>query len=275
MDFQEQIRKNYDHLSRSYRKVADFLMSDYQAAAFMTAAALADAVGVDTTTVVRFAQRLGFPGFPELIDDVQNRVKADLDRQYLVKPENDGLPARVQQLIAEDHKHLESALAQNTPDALETTLTQLRTAQRIVVMGESYAAPLAESFAAMLRAAELSAVYVGGDAYDRAVALADLTHGDMVVGISAVSGPSGLARALSFARSEGAITLACTPSLTTAVARSAEAALCGPGETGGPGFSLVGMYSLCTAIANVLREERPGAIDREAAAAGRAMEILS
>jgi hypothetical protein len=29
-----------------------------------------------------------------------------------------------------------------------------------------------------------------------------------------------------------------------------------------------------TAIANALREERPGAIDREAAALGRAMEIL-
>ena len=60
--FREQIRKHYDHLSRSYRRVADFILSDYRTAAFMTAAALADAVDVDTTTVVRFAQRLGARG---------------------------------------------------------------------------------------------------------------------------------------------------------------------------------------------------------------------
>src|SRR5690242_1719672 len=68
--FREQIRKHYDHLSRSYRRVADFILSDYRTAAFMTAAALADAVDVDTTTVVRFAQRLGYPGYPELIEDI-------------------------------------------------------------------------------------------------------------------------------------------------------------------------------------------------------------
>jgi len=59
--FRENIRKHYDHLSRSYRRVADFILSDYRTAAFMTAAELASAVDVDTTTVVRFAQRLGYP----------------------------------------------------------------------------------------------------------------------------------------------------------------------------------------------------------------------
>ena len=75
--FREQIRKHYDHLSRSYRRVADFILSDYRTAAFMTAAALADAVDVDTTTVVRFAQRLGYPGFPELIEDIQEHEDKD------------------------------------------------------------------------------------------------------------------------------------------------------------------------------------------------------
>ena len=78
--FREQIREHYDHLSRSYRRVADFILSDYRTAAFMTAAALADAVDVDTTTVVRFAQRLGYPGYPELIEDIQEQVKLELNQ---------------------------------------------------------------------------------------------------------------------------------------------------------------------------------------------------
>src|SRR5512133_4151337 len=81
--FREQIRKHYDHLSRSYRRVADFILSDYRTAAFMTAAALADAVDVDTTTVVRFAQRLGYPGYPELIEDIQQQVKLELSQGYV------------------------------------------------------------------------------------------------------------------------------------------------------------------------------------------------
>ena len=78
--FRENIRKHYDHLSRSYRRVADFILSDYRTAAFMTAAELASAVDVDTTTVVRFAQRLGYPGYPELITDIQEQVKLELSQ---------------------------------------------------------------------------------------------------------------------------------------------------------------------------------------------------
>jgi DNA-binding MurR/RpiR family transcriptional regulator len=273
--FQEQIRKHYDHLSPSYRRVADFLLGDYQAAAFMTAAGLADAVAVDTTTVVRFAQRLGYPGYPELIEDIQQQVKSELDRSYLAEPADDSLQARIQQLVTEDRNHLEKALAFNPPEILETIVNRLRAAERIVVVGESYAAPLAESFAAMLREAALPARYVSGDVYERAAALAHLTHKEVVVGISPVPGPSAVAKALSFAREEGALTLACTPSLASQAARSAESVLHAPGETSGPVVSLVGLYSLCTAIANALGEEQLPAVSRRAAEVCHAMEELA
>ena len=148
--FREQIRKHYDHLSRSYRRVADFILSDYRTAAFMTAAALADAVDVDTTTVVRFAQRLGYPGFPELIEDIQEQVKLELSQTYATPTEEGGLYGKVQSLVAKDRANLEKALAHNTPDSLENIIDMLRAAPRIVVTGESFAAPLAESFAGTL-----------------------------------------------------------------------------------------------------------------------------
>ena len=174
--FREQIRKHYDHLSRSYRRVADFILSDYRTAAFMTAAALADAVDVDTTTVVRFAQRLGYPGFPELIEDIQGQVKLELSQAYATPALEEGLHAQVQTLIAKDRTHLEKTLAHNTLQSLENVLDLLRAAPRIVVAGESYATPLAQSFAAMLKDAGLPASYVGGDPYERAGALAHLVR---------------------------------------------------------------------------------------------------
>ena len=130
--FREQIRKHYDHLSRSYRRVADFILSDYRTAAFMTAAALADAVDVDTTTVVRFAQRLGYPGFPELIEDIQTQVKLELSQTYATPVDEGGVYGKIQSFVAKDRANLEKALAHNTPDALENIVDMLprRTAHR-------------------------------------------------------------------------------------------------------------------------------------------------
>jgi DNA-binding MurR/RpiR family transcriptional regulator len=250
--FREQIRKHYDHLSRSYRRVADFILSDYRTAAFMTAAALADAVDVDTTTVVRFAQRLGYEGYPELIEDIQQQVKLELSQGYVAAETEDTYQARVQRFVSQDRSNLEKALAHNSLDALETMFDFLRAAPRIIVLGESYSAPLAESFAQMLHDAGLPASYVGGDVYERARALVHLVKKDVVIGLTPLEGPSGVARTLAFARSEGAVTLACTPSLSSQAARAAEHLLYAPGEVAGGLPSLTGLYSILMAVTQTL-----------------------
>lgn len=273
--FREQIRKYYDHLSRSYRRVADFILSDYRSAAFMTAAELAEAVDVDTTTVVRFAQRLGYPGFPELIEDIQEQVKLELSQSYAIPPEEEGTHAKVQSLVAKDRVNLEKALAHNTLETLENILDMLRAAPRIVITGESYAAPLAESFAGMLRDAGLPVVYAGGDVYDRAAALAHVTRKEVIIGMTPVEGPSGVARLLRFARQAGAMTLACTPSLSSQAARAAEHLLYAPGETEGTLPSLTGLYAILMAIAQALVLLQPEAMAKRGAALARALDELA
>ena len=273
--FREQIRKHYDHLSRSYRRVADFILSDYRTAAFMTAASLADAVDVDTTTVVRFAQRLGYPGYPELIEDIQQQVKLELSQGYVAAESDDTFQAKVQRLVAQDRNNLEKALAHNSLDALENIFDLLRMAPRIVVLGESFAAPLAESFAQMLRDAGLPASYVTGDIYDRARALSHLVKKDVIVGVTPLEGPSGVARALAVARDEGAVTLACTPSLSSQTARVAEHLLYAPGESVGTLPSLTGLYALLMAIAQTLASAQVEAPTKRSEEINRVLEKLS
>ncbi|WP_211881598.1 MurR/RpiR family transcriptional regulator [Pseudarthrobacter albicanus] len=55
-----------DTLSKGERKVARALLAAYPAAGLSTVAALAEAAGVSSPTVLRFATRLGYPGFPGL-----------------------------------------------------------------------------------------------------------------------------------------------------------------------------------------------------------------
>lgn len=59
----EQIKRAEDRLRRSERKVADYVLSDPQAALSLGISALAAASGVSDPTVLRFCRALGFDGF--------------------------------------------------------------------------------------------------------------------------------------------------------------------------------------------------------------------
>lgn len=53
-------------LSESHKNIATYILSAGPQAAFLTAAKTAYDLGVSESTVIRFAQKLGFSGFPEL-----------------------------------------------------------------------------------------------------------------------------------------------------------------------------------------------------------------
>ena len=80
--YRDKIKAKYETFSFNFRKLADFLLQRELDAAFMTATELAQHMGVDAATVVRFAQTLGYSGFREMIKEVQSVVKAELMASY-------------------------------------------------------------------------------------------------------------------------------------------------------------------------------------------------
>lgn len=79
--YRRRIEQFYENLSPSYTRTADYILRHYLEVAFMTAAELADKVGTDTTTIVRFAQRLEYPGYPHLLDDIRAHVREEISGQ--------------------------------------------------------------------------------------------------------------------------------------------------------------------------------------------------
>ena len=55
----KKIEDGYPKFSKGQRKLADFIRTDYDKAAFLTAAKMGEEVGVSESTVVRFAMALG------------------------------------------------------------------------------------------------------------------------------------------------------------------------------------------------------------------------
>lgn len=60
------LNNNIGNLSKGHKKIAEYISSHYDKAAFMTASKLGSIVGVSESTVVRFATELGYDGYPEL-----------------------------------------------------------------------------------------------------------------------------------------------------------------------------------------------------------------
>lgn len=51
----DRIEKQYEKMSKSQKKLADFIRTSYEKAVFMTASKLGEVVGVSESTTVRFA----------------------------------------------------------------------------------------------------------------------------------------------------------------------------------------------------------------------------
>ena len=77
-DISERIRAVYSTLSKGQKKIANAVLNDYDKVAYLTAAKLADMVGVSESTVVRFADELGFEGYSQFQLAIQELVRIKL-----------------------------------------------------------------------------------------------------------------------------------------------------------------------------------------------------
>ena len=64
-ELQMRIEEKYRDLSKGQKRVAEYVLDNYDKAVFLTAARLGEVVGVSESTVVRFATQLGYKGYPE------------------------------------------------------------------------------------------------------------------------------------------------------------------------------------------------------------------
>ena len=261
--YREKIREYYDHLSRSYRKVADFIMSNYYEVSFMTAAQLAFSVGVDTTTVVRFSQRLGYNGYPELLNDIREQVKAEIYAAYEPKELSLDDPAGIFKDRAEQEQHnLREMLVHNPPEHMRRVAELFTKAKHIVLIAEGYACAAAEMAAEQFRHRGISAEAAGDDPVRMAGTLLSLDPDSLVIGVSATTYGDSVAKAMGFARTKGCATLGVVGSLSSPVNRMSDEVVYAPTDAPGPLPSVVGLVAALAGLVQVASRESEAAIER-------------
>jgi DNA-binding MurR/RpiR family transcriptional regulator len=229
--YRDRIRTIYEHLSPGYRRIADFLLTHYQDAAFMTAAAVAKAAAVDTALVVRFAQRLGYPGYPELISDVQEDVKRDLRAVY--EPvEGDDSPGQILgRHLLQDRNTLEYMRLHLDVELVDIVVSAILRAARLFVVGEGSAGYLAEGFALQLLVLGLPAHAISGELAGPAVRKGAIRSDDAFFGLGLTAMTPGTSAMLTIARAAKATTVGIVGSLAHPLAAVAEHVLVAPVQT--------------------------------------------
>ena len=72
------IRSGMDTFSKGQKRIAQYILENYDKAAFMTASKLGQTAQVSESTVVRFAAELGYAGYPDMQKALQELIRGKL-----------------------------------------------------------------------------------------------------------------------------------------------------------------------------------------------------
>lgn len=252
MNYEERIRQERSNMSKSFSRLADFLLNSYVEAAFMTASELAHALNLDAATVVRFSQHLGYSGFPKLQREIRQRVKKDL----LIRPRQAEIEESVTGIASKAMQDVWLALEQTRisldTDALGKLVEQLGQARRIVVLAEGPAQPSAYSLVLFLEAGGFNVFVARAGITDLARTVNISTPQDLLLAMEVTGQMPYIARALGEAQAKGIPTAAIVGSASLASARFADTVLAAQTHPE-MGVGIVSIETIVYALSQVLR----------------------
>lgn len=258
MSYEEIIREARPRMSKSFARLADYILDAYIQAALMTATELAHEVDVDAATVVRFAQHLGYSGFPELQREIRERVKGDL----LIRPqqaeEPDSIPGVVDETMRRLREAIEQARKLLSADAVEMLVEQIGMARRVIILPEGLGQAVAYNLVNLLEQGGFIVSVAPSGVTDLARVVSTATPEDLLLAIDVAGETPFIARALEEASSMSIPTAAIVGAASHESARVANTVLAAQSHPN-VGMGLVVVDAIVYTLAEALRwryEER-------------------
>lgn len=137
-DVVDLIRAKYARLTGMQKKVADFVLENPQEASYLNSIQISGRLGVGKATAVRFAQNLGFHGYGDFREALEERARGQftaVDRLRLPRGRVDTIASVIGSVIDNDINNLELLRADITPQLVEQVVRSLVTARRVYVLG--------------------------------------------------------------------------------------------------------------------------------------------
>lgn len=248
-----QILTKVNSLNGAQKRLGHYLQTDSSAFLLSNVSDLARAVGVSKATVVRFAQSLGYKGFPEFKRDIQQEMRRKLraaDRMEETFAELGNDENIFAKLIKRDIQLLEETLqAASFPDFHKAVEIILR-ARRVFLVGLNASMALAYLLHFRLVRVKKETHWIfltGGTSLLEQLAFMDGT--DVLIAIDFLQVPREVQTALQHAKKVGAPILGITDFPTSPIARAADVCLYAKRGLHTTVNSLTPAFSLVNALA--------------------------
>ena len=210
----EKIKLKYYRLSKSQKMIANYILNHYDKVAFMTASILGEAVNVSESTVVRFANALGYSGYPKLQKALQELIKTKLTTVQRLEISNRQITQEsiIEDVIKSDIDNIQAIINELDREEFSKIAEVINRARNIYIIGFRTSTILAEflGFYSNLILDNVRVVRHGvSDIYEQ---LIHITKEDIIIGISFPRYSSKTTQILKFVKEKDAKIIAITDS---------------------------------------------------------------
>ena len=249
-DLMRTIQQKFSRLSKGQKLIAEYILKYYDKAAFMTAAKLGISVGVSESTVVRFANELGFSGYPKLQKSLQELIKNKLTTVQRLELRNDYFSDgdALKGVLKADMENIRATLEKINQNTFEDVVKNIFEAQRIYIIGLRSSTALAEFLGFYLNIILQNVKIVSYGISDVFEQMINVGEGDLVIGIGFPRYAAKTIDALAFSQDRGAKVVALTDSLLSPLASKADYTLIAQSNMASFVDSLVAPLSVINAL---------------------------
>lgn len=223
-DLMRTIQIKFPRLSKGQKLIAEYILKHYDKAAFMTASKLGITVGVSESTVVRFANELGYSGYPKLQTGLQELIKTKLTSVQRIEISSDLITEEnvLKSVLKADMENIRATLEKLNPNTFDEIVNAIFRAKRIYIVGFRSSQALADFLGFYLGLVLDNVRQVSTGVSDIFEQLLKLGQEDLVIGIGFPRYSSRTVEALKFAKSKNAEVVAITDSLLSPLASNAD-----------------------------------------------------
>ncbi|WP_291569188.1 MurR/RpiR family transcriptional regulator, partial [Clostridium sp. UBA2485] len=249
-DLMRMIQTKFPRLSKGQKLIAEYILKHYDKAAFMTAAKLGTSVGVSESTVVRFANQLGYSGYPELQKALQELIKNKLTTVQRIELSNDFISHNnaLKGVLKSDIENIRVTLEKINHSAFDEAVNNIFKAKNIYIIGLRSSTALADFLGFYLNLILDNVKIVSYGMSDIFEQMLNLSEEDCVIGIGFPRYAMRTIEALTFAKSRKAAVIAITDSVLSPLATRADYTLVAESNMASFVDSLVAPLSVINAL---------------------------
>ncbi len=245
------IQGHMSGFSKGKKRIGQFILENYDKAAFMTAAKLGDTVNISESTVVRFAADLGYDGYPAMQKALQEMIRSKLTSVQRIEVSNDRLGDQdiLATVVQSDIEKLRISLDGIDRDEFSRVVDAIVNAKNIYILGVRSAAALSDFltfyFNMIFSNVRQVKTTLASEMFEQ---LLRVGPEDVVIGISFPRYSTRTVRGMEFARDQGATVIAITDSELSPLCDTAALRLLAKSDMASFVDSLVAPLSIINAL---------------------------